>query len=101
MPAVVTKKKRGRPKKIKEPHTHPTEYFLQLEVGGQLYFGDGLSMLEALHNLEQPAKIVTKGVLHIRVGDRKRARPMIIPQMKRLFFPIAQVVIAKQLEQGF
>jgi hypothetical protein len=101
MPTETPKRKRGRPKKIREPQIEPTEYFLQLEVGGQIYFGDGLSMLEALTNLEQPAKIVSKGVLRIQVGDKKRERPMIIPQMKRLFFPIAQVVIAKQLEQGF
>ena len=58
-------------------------------------------MLEALNNLEQPPKIVSKGILRIQVGDKKRERPMVIHQMKRLFYPLAQQVIAKQLEVGF
>ena len=97
---MPTKKPRGRPKKIRV-EVSPTEYFLQLELDGRIYFGDGLSMLEALLNLEKPDKIVSKGILKIQVGEKKRERLMVIPQMKRLFFPLARTVIAKQLETGF
>ena len=102
------KKTRGRPKKIRTPQLSvpstpidKTEYFLELEVGGRLYFGDGLSMLEALMNIEQPDKIVSKGILRIQVGPKRRERPMQILQMKRLFYPLSKIVIAKQLSAGF
>ena len=102
------KKTRGRPKKIRTPQLSvpstpidKTEYFLELHVGGRIYFGNGLSMLEALNNLEQPQKIVSKGLLKIRVDSKERERPMQIFQMKRLFYPLSKVIIAKQLEAGF
>lgn len=91
-----TKKPRGRPKKIKP--VEKTEYFLELEIDGRLYFGDGLSMLEALKNLEQPPKIVSKGILRIQAGQKRKQLNMVIPQMKRLFFPLAHITVAKQLE---
>lgn len=94
------KVKRGRPKKVIEPETEPKEFFLQLETGNQLYFGDGLSMVEALQNLEKPHKVVAKGTLSIQAGNKKRKMLLSVIDTKRLFFPLATVVIAKKLEFG-
>jgi hypothetical protein len=73
---------------------------LVLELGGRMYSSSGDTMLEALQSLPKPPKIVSKATLYISMGAVKRERLLQIAQTKRLFFPLSQKIIAKQLQVG-
>lgn len=87
-------KKRGRPKKSVE------EYILTLTVGDTVTTGTGKTILEALESMPTPPKIVGKSTLLVQKGLLKRSLLLAIPQAKRLFYPLAQPVVAKQLGVG-
>ena len=91
-------KKRGRPRKVQE--RAELLCTLTLSVGINQYIGEGTSILEALTNLEKPAKIVAPGFLTVRCGTIGRQVSLRVPQIKRLFYPLARITIAKQLSFG-
>ena len=86
------KRKRGRPKKIE-----PDAFTLQLILGERVFESEGSTLLEALYNLEQPPKIVSKGFLTIKTDEKQVTQNLTVPQTKRLFFPLARHIVAKQL----
>lgn len=104
-------KKRGRPAKPqtanhKEPDViAPTEdvvvtdpgFVLELSIGGELFKSSAPTVLEALENLERPQKIITKGTITVRHGSRKKELFFMPMAMKRIFYPLARVPMAKML----
>lgn len=55
-------------------------------------------MYEALASIPKPAKITGKTFLTVSQGKRKAQQLYMPVAAKRLFFPIAQPIIAKKLE---
>ena len=95
-------KKRGRPKKVKPiieavEYVVPKSYFISLAFGGEVYEGSGATVLEALKSMPRPVKIVSKGLLKLTDGVKKFEQMWMPVRLKRLFYPQAQGVLAKQL----
>lgn len=94
------KKKRGRPAKVpvSEPAAaHKSVYTIELSIGGTTIVNSGTTMLEALEGLEKPSKIVTKGTIKVFHGTKEKELFFMPIQMKRVFYPLARVTIAKML----
>lgn len=83
-------------KKIKK--TKPSLYKLQITLGGQTLIGNGDTALIALRSIKPPVKIFTKGQIEMTYGDKKVVRSWMPSQLKRLFYPLAQPVLSKQLD---
>lgn len=98
---MTTSKPRGRPKKGKETGIEEVKkkkpYLISLTVAGKTYHGEGNTALEALCSLEIPNKITTKGILVLN-GATTYQQVLQVPRVKRLFFPFARNVVAKQFE---
>ena len=95
-------KKRGRPAKVKPvAPTTPTEskgnYVIEVCLLGTTITNSGDTMLEALKGLERPTKIITKGTVKVFHGDNSKELFFMPLQLKRMFYPLAQVTIAKML----
>lgn len=84
--------------KKKAPKT--SDFSITLKLGPDVYSGAGSTPFEALHSLPRPEKIMAKGVLTLKAGDKERVRPLTPVQAKRLFYigstGVGQI-IAKQL----
>ena len=91
----IAPKKRGRPRKIE-----PSFYEIVLTVDGKMYSSSGESMQEALDSLPRPPKIFLKGSLMVRKDERSRTLPYTRAQILRLYYPLAQKILAKQLAYG-
>jgi len=86
----------ARPKKATTSTTTPV-YEISIDFGDQTVTAEGSTLLEALQSVKRPTKIVGKTFVSITNGDRS-AELMYLPmKAKRLFFPNAQVYLAKQL----
>lgn len=94
------KAKRGRPRKVEDDETPVKEFSITLQLGDYITQGSGSSMLEALQSIPKPLKISTKGAVVLSNGSKTRTLSYTPFQVKRLFFPLAQKVIAKQFEFG-
>ena len=79
--------------KEKEP-----KYSIVLTLGDKTIKATGATALEALQNLDKPLKIVTKGVVTLSEGKRTMSQLLNPVRCKRMFYPLAQVVFAKQFE---
>ena len=87
----TTTKKVIRPKKVS------SEYYVSVRLGDKSFEGTGATLEEALASLPKKVKIVSKGFVSVTQGARtaeKMYQPMGI---KRLFFPVARHVVAKEL----
>jgi hypothetical protein len=84
----------------KENPVNPDRVFLKLKLGVNEISSEGDTALEALTSMERPTKIFTKGLLTVRQGERSRELPLTLVRVKRLFYPLAQRYIAKQLIFG-
>lgn len=73
------------------------EYSLTLTLGNDVYSGTGATLLEALSSMPVPHKITTKAMLSITDGTRNAERMYMPVAAKRLFYPLAQKFLAKQL----
>lgn len=92
----TTQKKAGRPKKIKEPESS-REYSISVTLGTNTIEGCGETLEKALASLPAKVKIVSKGIVSVE-HDGKRIEEMYQPvRIKRLFFPMARHVVAKEL----
>src|SRR3990167_11054745 len=111
----TTKKKKPRPYPSKEIKTlivaktdygvHPPlkvvedfPYHIALKLDKTTLEGSGKTVLEALRSIKKPIKITTKSVLTVSNGEKKHSRPLTIPLAKRLFYPAAQIYLAKSYE---
>lgn len=94
------KRKRGRPRAIDPVRPRKGKLSITLTVGDLTSQASGDSMLEALQSLEKPLKITTKGVVLLSNGTKERSIVYTPFQLKRMFFPMAQKILAKQFEYG-
>ena len=83
--------------KKKAPKVAP-QFSVSLNLGGTTLEGSGGTVLEALRALQKPVKITTKSVLTVSSDGKTHSRPLTIPLAKRLFYPGAQMYLAKNLE---
>lgn len=86
--------------KVSKPKTDGIKYSLALTINRISYESTGESCLSAIQNLKRPDKITNKGVLLIKRGDASKEMLLQPMQIKRLFYPMAQVFLAKTLELG-
>jgi len=70
---------------------------VSLKLDTTVLQGAGATVLEALRSIEKPVKITTKSVLTVTDGTKTHSRPLTIPRAQRLFYPAAQIYIAKDL----
>lgn len=71
--------------------------FISLAFGDKIFEGSGATLLAALQSMPVPVKITTKGLLKITDGVKKFEQMLQPVKIKRLFYPLAQGVLAKQL----
>lgn len=83
---------------IKEKSEKETVYKLSLTVGDINITSSGSSVLEALSFLKKPEKINGKAFLVVSEGDRRAERMFMPVACKRLFYPLSQRFLAKQIE---
>jgi len=74
------------------------KFSVSIQLGEQVLEGSGANALEALKSIKKPAKIFTKSVVTISDGKRTKSYAYPIPRTKRLFYPLAQNVLAKQFD---
>ena len=70
---------------------------MTLKIGDDIHEGKGETVLAALQAIKKPVKIFNKAILSVTDGEKKHARPLTVVQARRLFFPMTQVVISKNL----
>lgn len=73
------------------------DYNLSITVGGETLKGKGETALEALQSITKPTKIVTKGEIILSKGDKKAQMTWQPMKIKKLFYPLNQAVLSKQL----
>lgn len=74
------------------------DYKITVDFGSSTATGFGGTAYEALSNVKRPVKITSKVFLTLTHG-KKKAEQWYLPQRaKRLFYPNAQLILAKQLE---
>lgn len=113
---TTPKKKAGRPKKTnafgkkvekepdfsakpeeKAPEVPESNYEISITIGDTTITGKGATAHEALASIQKPEKITTKVFVSITDGD-KVSKTMFMPlNAKRLFFPQAQYIQARNL----
>lgn len=82
------------PKKISKPKLN--KFYISIALGTETIKGSGASMLEAIKAVPVPVKIFTKGIISLKNGDKEASLVWIVPKVKRIFHPLAQVFLAKQ-----
>lgn len=73
-------------------------YKLSIDFGDGPVVSKGDTALEALSSLKRPTKITGKAFLVLEKGKLSAKRMFMPIAAKRLFFPNAQLYIAKQLD---
>lgn len=73
-------------------------YKLSIRVGDAELKGEGANAYEALASVKRPQKITGKTFVKISDGKRNAERMFMPLAAKRLFYPLAQRILAKQLE---
>lgn len=74
-------------------------YNVTLTLAGVQHKGKGATALEALKAVKPPVKIFTKGDIELSYGDKAMKQTWQPNKVKRLFFPLAQGILSKQLER--
>jgi hypothetical protein len=73
-------------------------FSITLTLGDKTYTSKGATALDALVALKQPEKIMGKGVVTLRQGDKMKTLLFYPQRLKRLFYnPSFQAIQAKQL----
>lgn len=93
-------KRKSTKKVIEQPQVEQPEFSFSLKIGSQVLEGKGHTPLEALRAIERPIKIITKGVLTISHGDKKKEMLFNVPRLKRVFYPAAQPYLIKGMILG-
>lgn len=84
--------------KVKKVKVSEKIYKISLSLGDRTIKAKGATAFEALKNLDKPLKIITKGVVTMTEGKRKMIQLFQPSRCKRMFYPLAQVIFAKQFE---
>lgn len=92
----------GRPVKVPEVVVPPViepviEYSIEVTLGNTTISNSAETMYEALKGLPRPEKIMNKGFITVRHGDKVKNLHFMPAAMKRIFYPIAYSVNAKML----
>jgi len=82
----------SKAEKPKEPR-----FVVKITFGNEIFKGEGLTLLEALQKVKSPVNIFIKGTLDVTDGTKTLSKTLLPFKMRRLFQPLAQRVIAKQL----
>jgi hypothetical protein len=90
------KKEVTETKEVKTPKT--SAYTLTLTLAGTVHKGTGNTALEALKAIKPPVKIFTKGDVALSHAGKSMMQTWQPIKVKRLFQPLAQGIMAKQLE---
>ena len=86
-------------KTVKIPkETKELEYVLTINLADQVLKGKGATALEALKSIKKPIKIFTKANIELSYGKKSCFQTWQPIKVKRLFFPLAQGIMSKQLE---
>ncbi len=70
---------------------------ISISLGDVQLKGKGATAYEALTSIKKPIKITGKTFVTLTQGKKKAERMLMPVQAKRLFYPVAQVFLAKQL----
>jgi hypothetical protein len=89
------KRKVSKPKKVKTIVT--PKFSISMQHGNQTFTGTGETIYDALSTMNVPIKITNKVILRVTDGTKKLEKMYMPVKAKRLFFPLAQRVISKQL----
>lgn len=84
------------PKRSTRPKAFP--FVVSIRFGTLTLKGKGATILAALSSIEKPVKITEKTFITVTKGDKVANRMLMPMQAKRLFYPLAQAYMAKQLE---
>ena len=90
---LVEKKKNINP--LQTPY-----YTVVLQHGNEVFKGEGPTPQLALDHLGKPQKIFLKGVITITSQNKTRSKMLLPNQLKRLFYPLTQKLLAKSLFVG-
>jgi len=74
-------------------------YNLTITLGGVQHKGKGATALEALKSIKPPVKIFTKGDIELTYGKLSMKQTLQPFKIKRMFFPLAQGILSKQMER--
>jgi len=78
--------------------TKPVLFKLKITLGSVTLKGQGVTTLEALESIETPVKMFTKADIELTHGKRRVMQTWQPAKVRRLFYPLAQGVLSKQLE---
>lgn len=73
-------------------------YVITYRIGADVYKGEGATILEALEKLPAPPKIFIKSFVTVSKGDKSFEQVLTVPRAKRLFMPIARVILSKHFQ---
>jgi hypothetical protein len=83
-------------KKVK-PKDLSSEYYVSVRLGDKSFEGAGSTLEDALASLPQKLKIVSKGFVAVSHEGKTTEKMYQSTGIKRLFFPMARHVVAKEL----
>jgi len=78
--------------------TKPTVFNLKITLAGKTLTGEGDTALEALKSINPPLKIFTKADIELTLGKKKMKQTWQPNRVRRLFYPLSQGILSKQLE---
>jgi len=84
-------------KKKNQKKTEEKSFTVSLSLGDKIYTGYGENTLSALRSIVPPIKIFTKGTITVTDGQKQMKQTWMPVKLKRLFYPLSQPVLAKQL----
>lgn len=70
---------------------------VQVTFAGNVLKGEGETVLEAIEAITPPIKIFTKGTIKVTSGVKTLEETWMPVRMKRLFRPLSQSIVAKEL----
>lgn len=85
--------------KVKSPKTAIPQFTLTIKLGSAVMEAKGETILQALSAIPKPDKITTKLFLTVTDGVKKKERMFPPVEAKRLFYPMVQPFISRQLLQ--
>ena len=76
------------------------EFKFSFNIGGLVYEGKGATPLEALQAVIPPTKIMSKGVLTVSEGEKKKVLVFTPIRLRRVFYRSAQPLLIKYLSMS-
>lgn len=72
-------------------------YEITIQLGNEIYKGQGATAYEALKSIQKPTKITTKAIVSMTDGEKSMQKFFTAFNSKRLFYPLAQFTQARNL----